>query len=138
MPEVFDMLPNNDPSVISGNFPNALGVTWLSTPDADFANPLLVDRRRLGGIAREDIPSPEYRKLDNRVEAFLKSGRTADKDIVVVDTAEYATPGLDEEFRPIVSVWILTSLITDRLSAHYEMVTKHNLNYRRYYHQFDY
>ena len=80
----------------------------------------------------------EYRKLDNRVEAFLKSGRTADQDVVVVDTAEYATPGLDEEFRPIVSVWILTSLITDRLSAHYEMVTKHNLNYRRYYHQFDY
>ena len=26
----------------------------------------------------------------------------------------------------------------DRLAAYYETVTKHNLNYRRYYHQFDY
>ena len=31
-----------------------------------------------------------------------------------------------------------SSLITDRLAAYYETVTKHNLNYRRYYHQFDY
>lgn len=80
MPEVFDMLPNNDPSVISGNFPNALGVTWLSTPDADFANPLLVDRRRLGGIAREDIPSPEYRKLDNGTGVEVASIREPKAD----------------------------------------------------------
>lgn len=80
----------------------------------------------------------ECRKLDERVEAFLKSGRTGDEDYVVVDTAEYALPGLDEEFRTITSIWILSSLITDRLSAYYELNTKHNLKYRRYYHQFDY
>ena len=55
-----------------------------------------------------------------------------------IDTAEFAIPGLDDEFRVIVSPWILSSLITDRLAAYYETVTKHNLNYRRYYHQFDY
>lgn len=80
----------------------------------------------------------ECRKLDDRVEAFLKSGRTGDEDIVVIDTAEYAIPGLDPEFRVIVSPWILTVLVTDRLARHYETVTKHNLKYRRYYHQFDY
>lgn len=80
MPEVFDMLPNNDPSVVSGNFPNVLGVTWLSTPDADFANPLLVDRQRLGGIAREDIPSPEYRKLDNGTGVEVASIREPKAD----------------------------------------------------------
>ena len=80
----------------------------------------------------------ECRKLDERVDAFLKSGRTGDQDIVVIDTAEYALPGVDPEFRPITSVWILSSLVTDRLSAYYELNTKHNLAYRRYYHQFDY
>lgn len=95
-------------------------------------------------LVERDVPvilikgEDEYRKLDERVEAFLKSGRTGDQDIVVIDTAEYATPGLDDEFRPLVSVWILTSLITDRLTAYYELVTKHNKDYRRYYHQFDY
>ena len=80
----------------------------------------------------------ECRALDKRVEAFLRSGVTGDEDYVIIDTAEYAVPGLDEDFRVIVSPWILSSLITDRLSAYYETVTKHNLNYRRYYHQFDY
>ncbi|QOY60023.1 SIS domain-containing protein [Thermophilibacter immobilis] len=80
----------------------------------------------------------EYRALDNRVEAFLKSGVTGDDDVVVIDTAEYAIEGLDPEFRVIVSPWILTVLVTDRVSRYYETVTKHNLQYRRYYHQFDY
>ena len=74
------MLPNNDPSVESGNFPNVLGLTWLSTPEADFANPLLVDRQRLGGIAREDIPSPEYRKLDNGTGVEVASIREPKAD----------------------------------------------------------
>lgn len=80
----------------------------------------------------------ECRALDNRVEAFLRSGVTGDNDYVIIDTAEYGIPGLDDEFRVIVSPWILSVLTTDRLSAHYELVTKHNLKYRRYYHQFDY
>lgn len=80
----------------------------------------------------------ECRKLDDRVDAFLKSGRTGDEDVVVIDTAEYAVPGLDDEFRVIVSPWILSCLTTDRLARYYETVTKHNLKYRRYYHQFEY
>ena len=80
----------------------------------------------------------ECRALDNRVEAFLRSGKTGDEDYLIVDTAEYAIPGLDDDFRVIVSPWILTVLATDRMARHYETVTKHNLKYRRYYHQFDY
>ena len=82
----------------------------------------------------------ECRKLDERVEAFLTNfaDRTKDEDVVVIDTAEYAIPGLDDDFRVIVSPWILTILVTDRLARYYETVTKHNLKYRRYYHQFDY
>lgn len=63
MPEVLDLLPNNDPSIISGTFPSVLGITWLATADANFTDPLLLDRKRLGGIAREDIPSPEYARV---------------------------------------------------------------------------
>ena len=65
------------------------------------------------------------------------SGVTGDEDYVIIDTAEYAIPGLDDDFRVIVSPWILTVLATDRLAVNYEIVTKHNLKYRRYYHQFD-
>ena len=63
IPELLDVLPKNDQSVVSGQFPNVLGINWLSTADAEFAHPLFVDRTRLGGIAREDIPSPEYRPV---------------------------------------------------------------------------
>ena len=97
-------------------------------------------------LVEKDVPvflfkgEDECRKLDERVEAFLTNfdDRTKDEDVVVIDTAEYAIPGLDDDFRVIVSPWILTILVTDRLAAYYETVTKHNLDYRRYYHQFDY
>lgn len=77
----------------------------------------------------------EFRKLDNRVENFAR--QITDK-LVVVDTAEYALDGVDNEFRFIVSPMIATSLLTERLASYYETYTKHNLNYRRYYRQFDY
>ena len=97
-------------------------------------------------LVERDVPvflfkgEDESRRLDERVEAFLTNfaDRTKDEDVVVIDTAEYAIPGLDDDFRVIVSPWILSSLVTDRLAAYYETVTKHNLKYRRYYHQFDY
>ncbi len=44
----------------------------------------------------------------------------------------------DDDFRVIVSPWILTVLATDRMARHYQTVSKHNLKYRLYYHQFDY
>ena len=101
--------------------------------------------RELGGVDDVDVGvaghaavKDENRKLDERVRAFLNRGVTGDTDINVIDTAEFAIPGLDDEFRVIVSPWILTVLVTDRLARYYETVTKHNLKYRRYYHQFDY
>lgn len=80
----------------------------------------------------------ESRALDERVRAFLTSGVTGDTDINIIDTKEFATPGIDEDFRVIMSQWIISVLTTDRLARYYETVTKHNLKYRRYYHQFDY
>lgn len=77
----------------------------------------------------------ECRELDNRVEMFCE--RYTDK-LTVIDTAEYAIDGLDDEFRPLISPIIATATMHERLSKHYECYTKHNLNYRRYYRQFTY
>ncbi|MBO9043471.1 phage major capsid protein [Curtobacterium flaccumfaciens] len=63
IPELLDVLPDNDDTARSGDFPTIAGLTWVSSDDDGFTNPLFLDRRRLGGIAREQIPSPEYRQV---------------------------------------------------------------------------
>ena len=78
----------------------------------------------------------EYRAQDTRVENFLK--KIGHEDAVVIDLAEFALDGVDKEFRPIYSPMITTALLTDRMASYYETYTKHNLNYRRYYRQFEY
>lgn len=77
----------------------------------------------------------EFRKQDTRVENFCKM---INAEYYVLDTKEFAFDGLDAEFRELIVPWIVTSLLTERLAAHYEVYTKHNLEYRRYYRQFDY
>lgn len=47
--------------VLTGNLPvDALGFTWATTPHYSGANPLLVDREALGGMADQDLKSPGY------------------------------------------------------------------------------
>lgn len=77
----------------------------------------------------------EYRPIDTRVENFC---RKINAEYYVIDPAEFSICGLDEQFRELVSHWIVCALMADRLSAYYERYTKHNMNYRRYYRQFDY
>ncbi len=92
-------------------------------------------------LVEKDVPvflvkgEDESRKLDIRVENFAKK---VSDNVVVFDTAEYALDGVDDEFRVIVSPMIATAILTERLACYYETYTKHNLNYRRYYRQFEY
>lgn len=81
VPELLDVLPNNDNTAITGEFPTIAGLTWVSADDDDFSDPMVVDRRRLGGIGREDIPSPEYRPVggDTGVEVASIREPKADK-----------------------------------------------------------
>ncbi|MBO9704798.1 MAG: hypothetical protein J7474_04705 [Arthrobacter sp.] len=65
LPELIDILPDNDNTALTGAFPNVGGLTWVPADGDEFANPLFVDRRRLGGIAREKIVSPEYKPVGN-------------------------------------------------------------------------
>ena len=92
-------------------------------------------------LVEKDVPvflfkgEDEYRPLDNRVERFCE--KITDK-LVVIDTKDYDLKGIDDEFRVICSPMILTSLVTERLAAHYELNTGHSLEFRRYYRQFEY
>ncbi|MBW4094591.1 MAG: hypothetical protein HIU81_03950, partial [Acidobacteria bacterium] len=63
LPELLDVLPNTDKTALTGDFPTINGLTWVSSDDDEFTDPLFVDRRRLGGIGRENIPSPEYKPV---------------------------------------------------------------------------
>lgn len=65
IPELLDVLPDSDTTALTGNFPTIGGITWIASDDDEFSDPLFVDRRRLGGIGRENIPSPEYRPVGN-------------------------------------------------------------------------
>lgn len=76
----------------------------------------------------------EFRKQDNRVEEFCKK---INCQYAVFDASKYAVR-IDNEFRKFVIPMITTACLTGRLSRHYEVYTKHNLQYRRYYRQFEY
>ncbi|MDF3001574.1 MAG: sugar isomerase [Bacillota bacterium] len=92
-------------------------------------------------LVEKDVPvflfkgEDEYRELDERVERFC---REFTEKLTVIDTKDYILEGIDDEFRVICSPMILTSLVTERLAAHYELTTGHSLKFRRYYRQFEY
>ena len=65
LPELLDVLPKDDRLALGDSFPTIAGLTWIPSDDDDFSDPMVVDRRRLGGIARETIPSAEYRPVGN-------------------------------------------------------------------------
>lgn len=75
------------------------------------------------------------RTLDERAEKFLREH--TDK-LVVIDTQEYALEGIDTKFRWIIAPTISSTILVDRLAFHLEANTCHNLDYRRYYRQFEY
>ncbi|MFP7833128.1 hypothetical protein [Marisediminicola sp. LYQ134] len=81
MPELLDVLPDNDTSAMTGSFPTIGGITWVSSDDEDFNDPVFLDRRVFGGIARESIPSPEYVQVggDTGVEIASIREPKADK-----------------------------------------------------------
>ncbi|POH63628.1 MULTISPECIES: hypothetical protein [Cryobacterium] len=80
IPELLDILPSNDDTARSGAFPTIAGITWISDDGDDLTDPLFVDRRRLGGIARENIPSPEYRPVGNDTGVEVMTERDAKRE----------------------------------------------------------
>lgn len=56
------VLPREDGNpLVAGQYPqNLLGFTWVTSPWLVGSDPLLVDREQLGGMADEDLGSPDY------------------------------------------------------------------------------
>lgn len=79
--------------------------------------------------------SGKSRILDDRAEAFLK--KYTDK-LNIIDTVDFELNGIDEKYRWIISPTIASTVLVDRLAFHFEDNTKHSLDIRRYYRQFDY
>lgn len=75
------------------------------------------------------------RSLDDRVEAFLP--KVNDKHFVI-DLADYAFEGIDEDFKQFLMPGLCSAIIGDCLSAQYEKFSGHDLDIRRYYRQFEY
>lgn len=74
------MLPReaNNPLLSGGDWPTVLGLTWTTSPNVPFSDPFMIDRQQLGGMADEDIPTPEFHKVAGNVE--LASDRLQGRD----------------------------------------------------------
>lgn len=75
------------------------------------------------------------RLLDERAQHFLE--QHTDK-LIVIDPAEYMDEELRGEFDWILAPLIVSTMLVDRLAVHLEKYTGHDLDFRRYYRQFDY
>lgn len=76
-------------------------------------------------IKGEDKTRPEM----DRVEKFVN---TVSAKVTVFDTKKFALPGIDEEFRGILSPIVMRSAFM-RLNVHLEHCRRHPIDIRRYY-----
>lgn len=74
------------------------------------------------------------RELAERVERFVP---TVTGTFTVIDTADFAMPGVSAEVRALVS-HVVHATVLERFSAHLEKVRNHPLTTRRYYRRIDY
>lgn len=74
------------------------------------------------------------RPLSERVVRFLPR---ICGNYSVIDSKDYALPGIDEKFRGNLS-HLVTHAVTNRIDAHMERINCHPVEIRRYYRQFDY
>lgn len=73
---------NGNP-LVNGNFPqNLLGYTWVTSPHIVGSDPLLVDRDQLGGMADENLGSPDWTRAEGSlVESYSKRTNTDSYDV---------------------------------------------------------
>lgn len=76
----------------------------------------------------------ETRSICDRVERF--TSKYTDK-FTVIDTKDYATEGISDEFRVIIGQVIVTAVV-DRISVYLEKKRNHSLDIRRYYRVLEY
>ena len=109
---------------------------WIRTKSihsSEFFHGMLeiVDRDTpVTGFVGEDSQRP----LSERVVRFLPR---VCANYTVIDSRDYALPGIDERFRGNLS-HLVTHAVTQRIDAHIEAINCHPMEIRRYYRRLDY
>lgn len=80
IPELLDILPRESGQALSDEFPTVGGITWISDDGDDVPDPLFLDRSRFGGIAREQIPTPEMVHIGGDTGVEIASIRKAEAE----------------------------------------------------------
>ena len=74
------------------------------------------------------------RPLSERVARFLPK---VNKNHTIIDTKDYDLPGISPENRGSVSHLVMHA-VTNRIDAHIEAISGHDMQIRRYYRKMDY
>jgi fructoselysine-6-phosphate deglycase len=80
------------------------------------------------------VGEDETRPLMDRVQKFVVK---YSDDVSVFDTIDYPLPGIDEEYRALLSPLVIGT-VAGRISKHLERVRNHDLSLRRYYRVVEY
>lgn len=80
------------------------------------------------------VGEDSQRPLSERVVRFLPR---VCANYTVIDSRDYALPGIDERFRGNLS-HLVTHAVTQRIDAHMEAINCHPMEIRRYYRRLDY
>lgn len=80
------------------------------------------------------IGEDSQRPLGLRVAEFLPK---VCSNATIIDTADYALKGIDTKYRPYISHLIMHA-VTNRIDAHIEGFSGHDMKLRRYYRKMDY
>lgn len=80
------------------------------------------------------VGEDSQRPLSERVVRFLPR---VCANYTVIDSRDYALPGIDERFRGNLS-HLVTHAVTQRIDAHIEAINCHPMGIRRYYRRLDY
>ncbi|QYC54927.1 major capsid protein [Arthrobacter phage Popper] len=77
--------------LVTGEWPQALGLTWTSSNHSPSTNPILVDNTQLGGMADEEIGGPGYIRTDG-VGVETKAIRKEDTDSYLLRARRVTVP----------------------------------------------
>ncbi|MGK0551967.1 SIS domain-containing protein [Enterococcus faecalis] len=81
------------------------------------------------------VGEDEQRPLAKRVANLLPK---ICANYTIIDSKDYAVPGISEKYRGRVLSFLLMHAVTQRIDAHVEKLNCHPLEIRRYYRQFNY
>lgn len=92
IPELLDILPKDSGQALTDGFPTIAGLTWIPDDGDDISDPLFVDRVRLGGIAREQIPTPEMRHIGGDTGVEIGAIRKGDSEKTLLKARNVHVP----------------------------------------------